>query len=131
MKKDILTREDIIRLVDAFYEKALVDMMIGPVFYAGIDMEHWEEHATRIYDFWETVFLGTDAYRGNPFSKHIHLPIENRHFDRWLELFKDTVTCLFEGDKTDEIIDRAEKMSLMFASKLNHVRKNKNWKPII
>ena len=128
---DIETRDDIMRLIDAFYEKALVDPSIGPVFHSAIDMKQWPDHVNRIYDFWETVLLGADSYRGNPFSKHLHMPLEDRHFDRWLKLFKETTLELFSGNKADEMVDRAEKMSLMFSSKLKHIKKNDQWRPIL
>jgi hemoglobin len=131
MMHDIKNRADIVLLVDEFYKKALVDPSIGPVFHAGIDMTHWEEHRDRIVDFWETVLLGATSYRGNPFSKHMHLPLEARHFDAWFKYFKETVGELFKGEKANEIIDRADKMSVMFSSKLKHIRENKSWKPIL
>jgi len=131
MKKDIQSREDIILLVNEFYKKALIDPSIGPVFHSGIDMDHWDEHKERIYNFWETVLLGASSYKGNPFYKHMHLPLEDRHFDTWFKYFKDTVEELFEGEKANEIIDRADKMSLMFSSKLKHIRTHKTWKPIL
>ncbi len=64
-----------------------------------------------MYDFWETTLLGNIKYQGNPMLKHIALnkkePMNPTHFERWLELWKVTVSENFSGQKADEAIQRA------------------------
>ena len=40
--------------------------------------------------FWSSVALASGRYHGQPMPKHLPLPVEARHFDRWLELFRQT-----------------------------------------
>lgn len=129
--KDISNAKDIKVFVDAFYHEVRKDQLIGPVFAAVIVDGHWTPHLERMYRFWNTVLFGAREYQGNPFSKHRPLPIEKRHFDRWLELLNKTLDQYFSGEKTEEIKTRAEKMGLLFQSKLEHLRKNDQFKNII
>ena len=77
-----------------------------------------------MYSFWNTVLFGETDYRGNPFSKHSLLPIADEHFDRWLSLLNSALDQNFIGAKTNEVKERAYKMSLIFGSKLAHIRSN-------
>ena len=76
------------RLVRRFYEKIRADDLLGPVFASRIDA--WEPHLQRMFAFWSSVTLMTGRYSGNPMQKHISLPIDADHFDRWLEIFAET-----------------------------------------
>jgi hemoglobin len=38
--------------------------------------------------FWSALMLGTRNYRGRPMQMHTPLPIDARHFERWLDLFE-------------------------------------------
>jgi hemoglobin len=76
------------RLVRAFYAKARVDPLLGPVFDARI--QDWEPHLRTITDFWTSITLMSGAYHGQPMSKHLDLEIDARHFDRWLALWEET-----------------------------------------
>jgi len=111
--KDIETRGDIDHLMDVFYERAMVDDVIGYIFtdVARLDLEH---HLPIIGDFWESLLLGTSAYAKhgrNPLAVHreLHLkePLTGEHFGRWLEIFTRTVDDLFTGERADLIKMRA------------------------
>lgn len=77
-------------LVRRFYEKVRVDDLLGPIFAAHID--DWEPHLQRMFAFWSSVTLMSGRYSGNPMQKHIALPVDAEHFDRWLEIFTETAT---------------------------------------
>jgi len=128
---DIRNKADIKIFVDAFYEKAKSDSKIGPVFLARINIEEWQIHMDRMYGFWNTVLFSEKDYMGNPFSKHIGLPIESIHFDTWLNLLNETLEENFAGPKAEEVRDRAHKMSLMFQAKLNQLRSGGKKYPIM
>ena len=129
--KDISNKADIKIFVDAFYLEVRKDQLIGPVFAAVIVNDNWTPHLERMYNFWNTVLFGAREYQGNPFSKHRPLPIEKRHFDRWLELLNNTLDQHFSGAKVEEIKTRAEKMGLLFQSKLDYLRNDDQFKNII
>ena len=115
MKEDIKTREDIQVFVNQFYDKVNKDALLASVF-GHVD---WVKHLPVMYNFWSSMLLGDHAYEGNPFQKHIHLPIQSKHFDRWLELFTCTIDENFRGDKANETKDRAKSIAHVFQHKMN------------
>ncbi len=114
MKKDIHNRNDIIRLVDTFYEKIKTDQVIGFIFNEVANV-NWENHLPKMYDFWENVLFFTGNFDGNPMQKHKELhnkcPLSHAHFDHWNEVFRLTVDELFIGEKAEEIKLRAKSIS--------------------
>ena len=118
MKKDITSREDIITLVDRFYEKVQGDPLLGPVF-AHVD---WPHHLPIMYDFWSSMLLGDQSYRGNPLQKHLPLPIEGQHFNQWLKLFVRTVDENFKGNNAEEIKMRAHSIAGIFQVRMGITR---------
>ena len=76
------------RLVRGFYRRVRDDALIGPVFAARIG--DWEPHLARMCAFWSSVALMTGSYHGQPMQKHLPLPVDAAHFDRWLALFEAT-----------------------------------------
>ena len=81
------------RLVHRFYEKARADSMLGPVFDSKV--HDWDHHLAQMCRFWSSVATMSGTYHGNPMPKHMVLPIDATHFDRWLALFEETATELF------------------------------------
>jgi hemoglobin len=83
-----IAESEISSLVERFYAKVRVDPEIGPVFNDVV--QNWDAHLALLKDFWSTVLLTTGRYRGNPLLAHFPLPIEERYFARWLQLFSET-----------------------------------------
>lgn len=110
MKSDITGRNDLINLINTFYEKVKADPLIGHIF-NDIARVDWPHHLPVMYDFWEFLLLDGRNYRGNPIQKHLDLhnryPLRPEHFDRWLALFQSTVDELFAGPKADDAKFRA------------------------
>lgn len=88
-------------LMATFYEKVKKDDIIGYIF-NDIAKINWKHHIPIICDFWETLLLGATSYRKNAMAVHYTLnrkiPLEEKHFQRWLQLFFETVDELFTGD---------------------------------
>lgn len=118
---DILTKEDIRKLVDTFYSKVRQDRLLAPIFSERIQ-DRWPEHLGKMYTFWQTVLLGDRTYFGSPFPPHAQLPIDHSHFERWMQLFTSTVDALFEGEKANEAKLRAGKMAEMFQFKIDYYK---------
>lgn len=118
---DIKGREDIIKLVDAFYQKVLKDDLIGSIFTDTIDFI-WNEHIPIMYDFWESVLFHKAIYKGNPMLKHIELnkkvKLRERHFQRWLSVWKITVDELFKGEIADKAIEKSIMMKNLMQYKI-------------
>jgi len=124
MKPDIENRGDIDRLMHVFYERALIDDVIGYIF---TDVAHLdlESHLPIIGDFWETLLFRAGDYAShgrNPLEVHrqLHLrsAFEPKHFSRWLELFEQCVDEQFEGVRADFIKMRAHAIANRFQENL-------------
>src|SRR3954464_1277736 len=118
--KDITTDQDIKELVDSFYEKVNKDELLSPVFndVAKVD---WQKHMPTMYKFWGSMLLGTMDYKGQPFPKHVNLPIGGEHFKRWIHLFIQTVNENFKGAKAEEAKNRAGNIVMIFQHKMGIV----------
>src|SRR6187549_3239258 len=113
-KTDILQREDVKIMVDEFYDKVKSDALLGPAF-SHVD---WSHHLPIMYDFWSSMLLGDQTYRGNPLQRHLHLAVDKTHFEQWLVLFKETIDENFVGEKADEVKMRAESIAGIFQVKM-------------
>lgn len=99
----------IARLVDAFYDRVRADRLIGPVFAERIS--DWEPHLAQMRLFWSSVALLSGAYHGRPMPKHLPLPVDARHFDRWLELFEATAADACPPAAAAHFIERARRIA--------------------
>lgn len=120
---DIQTLDDIRLLVDSFYGKVQQDQQLGPIFQASIQ-DRWPQHLAKMYSFWQTILLDEHTYNGRPFPPHARLPIDKAHFERWLQLFHETVDELFQGTVAEEAKSRGNKMAALFQIKLEHIRQS-------
>jgi hemoglobin len=111
---DILTRVEVERLVNRFYDQVRKDALLAPVF-AHVD---WPQHLPIMYNFWSSVLLGDGSYNGSPMSKHIGLTITREHFQSWLKLFMNTVDSEFAGPVADEAKSRAKTIADLFQYKM-------------
>ncbi len=110
--KDINDNDDIRLLVDTFYSRAKEDALIGPVFKKHI--EDWDTHHIKLYQFWKTVILKQAAYRSKPVQMHFKMEIGKPHFDKWCDIWMQTVDDLFEGENADIAKYRGRKMAEAF-----------------
>jgi hemoglobin len=119
--KDIVTREDVQKLVDEFYKKVLEDDVIGFIFKKTINFI-WEKHIPTMYDFWDSMLFNTAVYKGNPMVKHIvlHAKIELTYerFDRWIYLWQNTIDENFEGEKATLAKQKAIMMRKLMLHKI-------------
>lgn len=97
------------RLVRTFYGKVREDAVLAPVFNERI--ADWEPHLVRMSEFWSSVALMTGLYHGQPMEKHLPLPVDARHFDRWLQLFRDAAHEVCPPVAAAHFIERAERIA--------------------
>jgi hemoglobin len=113
---DIASRDDVTRLVDAFYDQIRTDDVLGPIFQ---DVAHvdWAAHLPKMYDFWEGVLFGKAGFTGNPLAVHRALArrtaLTSQEFDRWLALFHRTVDRLFSGGVADLAKQRSSRIAMV------------------
>lgn len=118
MKADIKNREDISSIVRSFYERAKEDELIGKIFMQVISQEKWDEHIEVIVDFWNSILFLSNEYNGNAFPKHMNMDLEQKHFDRWLKLFYESIDAHYQGPNAGIMKNRATQIATMFMSKI-------------
>jgi len=97
------------RLVRAFYARARLDPLIGPVFADAV--QDWDDHIARLCAFWSSVALMSGRYHGQPMVAHLPLPIHAPHFDRWLELFAETAREVCPPVAATHFLERAHRIA--------------------
>lgn len=102
--------EDLIaRVVDEFYTRVRDDELIGPIFNTRI--ADWGPHLRQMKAFWSSVALMSGEYHGQPMRKHLPLPVDGQHFDRWLQLFEATVNDLCTPKAAQHFMERARRIA--------------------
>lgn len=96
-------------LVRRFYAKVREDAVLGPIFDAKI--HDWEPHLERMCAFWSSVALMTGRYHGSPMTKHLPLPIDAAHFDRWLALFEEATREICPPEAEVHFVERARRIA--------------------
>ncbi len=96
-------------VVRTFYLKVRQDGLLGPVFDARIS--DWEPHLQRMCAFWSSVALMSGRYSGRPMEKHLKLPVDAVHFDRWLELFEETAREICTPAAAEHFVERARNIA--------------------
>lgn len=107
---DISTENDISLLVNTFYTRVRGDALLFAVF-DPIVKDNWDRHLQRMVDFWSTLLLYTKKFTDDPLKKHLPLPIDKVHFDRWLMLFNETIDELFKGQIAENAKKRANSIA--------------------
>ncbi|HMM88634.1 MAG TPA: group III truncated hemoglobin [Bradyrhizobium sp.] len=97
------------RLVRGFYAKVRADVVLGPIFDARI--KDWEPHLMQMCAFWSSVALMTGRYHGTPMVKHLPLPVDGGHFDRWLALFEQAAHEICPGEAEAHFVERARRIA--------------------
>jgi hemoglobin len=104
-----ITEAMIERLVRAFYARVREDAVLAPIFDAHI--QDWEPHLQQMCAFWSSVALMSGRYHGTPMVKHMPLPIDAAHFDRWLALFEATAREICPPEAEAHFVERARRIA--------------------
>lgn len=112
--KLIEEHEDVELLVHSFYEKVVLDPMLSPFF----RHLNFDAHLPRMVHFWTFVLLDEAGYTTDVTKKHVHMKLDNEHFDRWLALFNETVDAHFYGEKAEKAKQNALLVGWTIQSKM-------------
>ena len=124
-----ITPRQIEDLVDRFYGRVRDDARLGPIFERRVQGD-WGTHLDKMKGFWRSVLLKTGEYKGRPVPVHVQVGgIENEHYVRWLELFRQTVAEVFEPAAQPVVIEAAERIaqSLWLATSDELLAKPPTW----
>ena len=122
MLPDLQSRSDIQVLIDDFYARVREDETIAYIF-NDVMKVNWESHLPKIADFWETTLFGATSYNGNTLQAHLDIDkaekLKPKHFERWLQLFQETVDNHFSGTNAERIKQRALSIATVMQIKLS------------
>lgn len=121
MKKDIADKDDVKKLVDRFYQKVVADDQIGFIFKNTLE-SRLQAHMPTMYGFWDSVLFSTGEYRGNLMLVHIALHkkqnLTTDHFNRWIQLWNQSIDELYAGDIADLAKQKAMSMKQLMLYKI-------------
>jgi hemoglobin len=109
MERTGITEHMIERLVRGFYVKVRKDAVLAPIF--DVRIRDWEPHLAQMCAFWSSVALMSGRYHGTPMVKHMPLPVDAGHFDRWLELFESTANEICPPVAAAHFVERARRIA--------------------
>ena len=119
--RDIANRDDLLLLMNAFYNKLLKDDQIKYIFtdVAKIDLP---THIPIITDFWEQNILGTGNYKNNVLQVHRDLDHQSKlspeHFKIWITHFENTINNNYAGENAEKMKTRALSIANVMKIKL-------------
>jgi hemoglobin len=106
VRPDLDAPDEVAEMVRRFYADVAQDDLLGPMFEEVAHVD-WAEHLPKLTAFWCRALFGTVGYAGNPFQAHqlVHAqrPITALHFERWLEIFEDTIDGGWVGPNADKV----------------------------
>ena len=107
--------EGILKLIKPFYADVRQHAVIGPIFNARIT--DWNEHLTKIADFWALQTGGQSRYRGGFAGAQMPLGLAPVHFETWLALWRFNNARQLPAREAAEMNDLAQ----LFAARLSRV----------
>ncbi len=107
-----VTKENIHKMVVRFYAKVLKDEIVGPFFIEklgdNLNNNTWKPHIELLTNFWASITLGEQTYRGNPFAPHLEIQgLQQASFRQWLVLFYETIDSIYEPETGDFFKERS------------------------
>ena len=119
--RDLDTEAEIVEMVTCQYVDVGQDDLLKPYFDFGPDFIDWQAHIRSVADHWCHVLLYAPGYDIDTIESHRHLhdsaPFTPELFDRWLQVFRDTVDGGWAGPKATEAEKRATGMAWAMAQR--------------
>jgi hemoglobin len=119
--RDLDDHADVAEMVVRFYRLVAMDDLLGPMFndVAKVD---WGEHLPKLTAFWCRALFSTPGYEGNPYRAHqlVHAKaaFTAAHFERWLDLFEETIDAGWVGPNVERAKALAHKVARVHGSQL-------------
>lgn len=112
--RDLDNPDEIAEMVRRFYADVAQDDLLGPMFndVAKVD---WSEHLPKLTAFWCRALLDLPGYVGNPFRAHALVHDQRAftpaHFERWLDLFHETLELGWIGPRARQAAALADNVA--------------------
>jgi len=129
--RDLDSPEEIVEMVTRQYVDVGQDDLLNPYFNFGPGFIDWQAHIGAVADYWCHVLLYAPGYEIDIIESHRHLhdraPFTGELFDRWLQIFHDTVNGGWTGPHATTANKRATGMAWAMAQRfLGHGA----WRPV-
>ena len=118
---DLCDPDEVSEMVRRFYFDVAQDDLLGPLFndVARVD---WSEHLPKLTAFWCRALFSMPGYEGNPYRRHqlVHQrqAFTREHFQRWLDLFHETIDLGWAGPKAEQAKALARKVAAVHSQQL-------------
>lgn len=119
--RDLDTPDEIFEMVTRQYVDVVQDELLEPYFDFGPGFIDWRAHIGSVTDYWCHVVLYAPDYEIDVIENHRHLhdrdPFTPELFDRWLQIFDDTVDGGWVGPDAERAKKRAAGMAWAMAQR--------------
>jgi hemoglobin len=119
--RDLDDPVEIAEMVRRFYADVAQDDLLGPMF-NDVAQVDWSAHLPKLTAFWCRALLSMPGYEGNPYRAHLEVHAKRSftraHFERWLDLFHDTLTCGWSGPKVEQAKLLARKVAMVHSKQI-------------
>lgn len=119
--RDLDDADEIAEMVTRQYVDVVQDALLAPYFSFGPGFIDWKAHIGQVADYWCHVLLYAPGYEIDTIENHRHLhdqrPFTPELFDRWLEVFIDTVDGGWRGPNATTAVNRATGMAWAMAQR--------------
>lgn len=120
--RDLDSPEEVFEMVTRQYADVVQDDLLAPHFTFGPDHMDWRALIESITDFWNHVLLYAPSYDIDIIEHHQRLheraPFTPEHFDRWLQIFHDTIDGGWSGPNAEIAKKRGTGMAWAMANRL-------------
>jgi hemoglobin len=120
--RDLDSEAEIVEMVTRQYVDVGQDDLLQPYFDFGPGFMDWQAHIRTVADYWCHVLLYAPGYEidtiGNHLRLHEDVPFTPDLFDRWLQIFEDTVDGGWVGPTATTAKKRATGMAWAMAQRL-------------
>jgi hemoglobin len=119
--RDLDDPDEIAEMVRRFYADVAQDDLLGPMFNEVAQVD-WSEHLPKLTAFWCRALLAQPGYEGNPYRAHLLVhacrPFTRAHFERWLDLFHETLDLGWSGPRVEQAKSLARKVAMVHSKQI-------------
>jgi hemoglobin len=119
--RDLDDPVEIAEMVRRFYADVAQDGVLGPLF-NDVAMVDWSVHLPKLAAFWCRALLSMPGYEGNPYRAHLLVharrAFTRAHFERWLDLFDETLEMGWVGPKVEQAKALARRVAMVHSKQL-------------